>query len=200
MRSVESQRAQAVAMVKLFKLRTAKFSSEAKLMLANGVRDDVSEVASNIFAALRRRLADTIEAGDGDVRSPRQTGGVEIRRKIQAVRRNLEAVVFIIENLAKIIDAGEDLVRDARRKDGVPRNGVVGNVDGCDLIVILQLRSCFRQSRAADRSDLVALSHEVVNGEGVLIVDFVIELGESVVAVTKFGIGTGVVVSSGWSC
>lgn len=57
-------------MVKLFKLRTAKFSSEAKLMLANGVRDDVSEVASNIFAALRRRLADTIEAGDGDVRSP----------------------------------------------------------------------------------------------------------------------------------
>ena len=137
-----------MAMVELFKLGAAEFSTKAELMLADGVGDDVSEMASDIFTALRRRLADAVEAGDGDVRSARQTGGVEIGRKIQAVRRNLEAVVFVIKNLAEIIDAGEDLVGDTRRKDGVPRNGIVGNVDGRDLIIILQLRSCFRQSRA----------------------------------------------------
>src|ERR1700737_3789566 len=91
LRSVESQRAQAVPMVELFKLGAAEFSTKAKLMLAHGVGDYVGEVASDIFAALRRRLADAIEAGDGDVRGACQTGGVEIGRKIKAVRGNLES-------------------------------------------------------------------------------------------------------------
>jgi hypothetical protein len=68
-------------------------------------------------------------------------------------------MVFVIEDLAEIVDAREDLVGDARRKDGVPRNGIVRNVDGRDLIVILQLGGRFRQRRAANRGDLVALPY-----------------------------------------
>src|ERR1700738_3171620 len=186
-------------MVKLFKLGAAEFSSEAELMLANGVGNDIGEMAGNIFAALGRCLADAVETGDGNVRCPGQTGGIEIGRKIQAELGNLEAVVFVVKNLAEIIDASENLVGDARRQDGVPGNGIIRNVNGRDLIVILQFRGGFRQCRAADWSDLVALSHEVVNGESVLIVDFVIDFRESVVAVTKLRIGTGVVVGGGWS-
>jgi hypothetical protein len=54
-------------MVELFKLGAAEFAAEAELMLAYGVGDDVGEMAGDIFAALRRRLADAIKAGDGNV-------------------------------------------------------------------------------------------------------------------------------------
>ncbi len=185
-----------MTMVELFKLGAAEFSSDAELMLANSVGDDVGEVPGDILATLWGRLADAIEASDGDVRSPCQTGGVEIGSKIQSrMSETWKPWFSVIKNLTEIIDAGEDLVGEARRQHGVPRNCIVRHVNRRDLVVILQLGSGFRERRAADWSDLVPLSNEIVNGEGVLIVDFVVELRESVVAITKFRIGTGVVVS-----
>ena len=65
-----------------------------------------------------------------------------------------------------------------------------------DFVVILQLGSGFAECRAADGSNLVALTGEIVEGNGVLVVDFVIDFAEAVVAVAVLRVGAGVIVGS----
>src|SRR4051812_4037581 len=166
-------------MVKLLELRAAEFAAEAELMLSGGVGDDIGEMCGDIFAAFRRREADLIKSGD---RKIWRSGKIEAVVKIQSITGKIEPGVEVVEDLAKIIHSGEQLVGNFRRQRGIPRHRVVRHVNGRNLVVILQFGCGLRKRRASDGGDLISLTHKIVEGDGVLVVELVIELGETIVA------------------
>src|SRR5882724_3405112 len=105
----------------------------------------------DVFAAFRRRQADFVKACDGDVGS---TGEIEARVEIEAGRGEIKVGVEVAEDLAEIVHTGKQLVADSRRERGVPRSGVVGDVNRRDFVVVLD--------GGADGRDLISLADEIM--------------------------------------
>src|ERR1700732_3880110 len=183
-------------MVKLFQLGSAEFTAEPELMLAHGVRGDVGEMSGDVLAALRRSQADAIEAGNLNIR---RTGEVEAVVKIEPVAGQVKVGVEVAEDLPEIVHTGKQLVGNLGGKCGIPSRRVIRHVDGSNFVVILQLRSGLSQRRASDRRDLVSLADEIVKGNVVLVVEFVIYFRQAVVAVAKFRVRTRVIIRCGGS-
>ena len=62
LRSIKGKTAERVAMIELVELRLAELAAQLDLVLADHPRKVIGEVAGDIVAAFRRRLADGIEA------------------------------------------------------------------------------------------------------------------------------------------
>ncbi len=174
-------------MVELFQLSSAEFATEPELMLAHGVGGDVGEMSGDVLATFRGRQADTIEAGNLNVR---RTGQVEPVVKVQTVTAELKVGVEVAEDLPEIVHACEQLVGYLGGQRGIPGCRVVRHVDWSNFVVVLQLGSGLGKRRPSDGRDLISLADEIVKGNVVLVVELVIQFRQAVVAVAKFRVRT----------
>ena len=181
--AVEGEGTGGVAVIELVKLGLAELAAEAHLVLALDPRELVGEVACDVVAALRGRLANWIEAGDSDV------GGVgEGCAGDEAEALNVLVGLIIIEDLIEVVDADEKLIGDARREEVVFDDGDVLDVDRGDLVVGEEVRAC--------GGDLVTLADEPVGAETVFGGDGVVDLAEAIPAIAELGVA-GVVIVDG---
>ena len=181
--AIEGEGAGGVAVVELIELRLAELAAEAHLVLALDPGELVGEVAGDVVTSLGRRLADGIEALDGDIGRVGE-GSAGDKAESLDVLSGLE----VVEDLVEVVDADEQLVSDGGREDVVLDDGDVLHVNGGYLVVGEEL--------GADRGDLIALADEPVGAEDVLGGEVVVDLGETVPAIAVFGVG-GVEVVDG---
>ena len=97
-----------MAMVKLFKLRSAEFSAKTELVLPDGVGEHVRKVSGDVFAACRGRQANRFKPRNIDLRRTRQVVTVV---EVQAIACKIEVGIEVTEDLTKIVHTRQQLVR-----------------------------------------------------------------------------------------
>ena len=172
-RAVEDEAAALVDLVEDVQAGAAVLASDLQLMAPVRPGQVIGDMARGVDAAQRLCGADVIEAVDGDLRRTDQ--GRVGDAGVQSERERVEAGVRVVERLQEVVHAERHLVDQGWRKDGILHDRDVVHVAGRDLEEVADVR--------ADVGGLRAGSAEVARGDGVLLVEVMVDLDDSVVAV-----------------
>jgi hypothetical protein len=146
LRAAEGEDAAGAGLVEVVDLGLAELATEAVLMLANGVRDGIGEVAGDVGTTLGKRDADGIEAAGVASETAAGSGATDrdlgcagkVWRGDPGVEAEGDRIVRVIrigEDLIKVADTEEGLIGEARREDVVVDDCVVFYVNRGDLEV-----------------------------------------------------------------
>src|SRR5215469_15682717 len=197
LRAVKNELSRGSAEVKLVYAALTKLTTEAELMGALDVGNNVGDMAGDVVAAFGRRNPHTVEIADDDLRRSQNRFAVDSRigAQIQAQGLHVEAVVRVVKDLVEIADARKQLIAQLVRQDGVEHGGVILDMQRCNLEVVAQVRARCRQRQArARRLRLAALAYEIMEREPFFVVEIVIHFADTVIAITGSGNGREVVI------
>ena len=114
-------------MIELIHASLPDFTTETQLVPADVVGNDIGEHSGYIVAAFRRRNADLLKTGDGNIRGAQDGLSLDgrVRAEVQAQRLGIEAIVGVAESLVEVVDSEQQLIRHPRGENGVQRGCIV---------------------------------------------------------------------------